>query len=293
MNKNVFQMTLLENATDSLKKCVKNYLEFKKGDNSALKSAIHDVFHFTEILLKHYLALEHPSLPKRTPKDGNKITVTAIEAIKLLGQLDYKINSRLEESVKVFGDHRNDVEHCEFSFSIDDITKKIILLIIEMILFDKRNNQQIAFHKELPEEIWEILNDYLATLGLDDQELIQVEIALSKAKKYEIIGRCKKCGCAEEVLVKFNLSEARCMFCNTIDKFVKCVQCKKDYPEMYTCNIDRDLNGNPVIHCSICDHASKWDPGSCQDIDLEAFDKWSRNSGKKWEKMLYGFSKPN
>lgn len=165
------QLSLIENAIDSLNEALRKYNEGVSGNTKAFKFAVLHFCHFIELLLKHHVASFHRLLIYKNPfskKIQNENTIGAFEAVQFLKNEGHDFPDKFSKDLEWFVKLRNNIEHYEFSLDIDEVKAVLGRLMRALSELSKiENGLDLKKHVEpkLLSSFETLADEYKARLG--------------------------------------------------------------------------------------------------------------------------------
>ena len=218
---------LLENALDSLRMGLRNYLDSHLDTRD--KWAILELFHVIELLLKERLHQEQPSLIYRhpeTPITDDSLTVGLDEALERLVNIGVEMPPQHVAILKDLQRRRNRIEHHRF---VPDASHRRVLgealKFIGYFLEDELNEDlQANLPHDLFHQAKELIIDYDVLVRRAESAIDAVRRHFDP-KERDLLdsGTCAACG-NHTVLVGAD-EDPGCYFCDEVVEVRQCQYC--------------------------------------------------------------------
>lgn len=233
-----YELSLMENAVDSLREALEKYDKALNGDHTSYKYIILHFSHFCELILKYYISKQHPLIIYKgafsenfNPEKSNTIglweTVNfIINEEKLNGK---KIMHNMIDDLKTFKYLRNIIEHFHFKIDLSPFRKLFGRLIRMINQFNKEHKifkydewikaglistEQKKVLDDLVDEYQSKLNEAHLTVKEEENEACRGR----RLKERDGIFPIYMCSeCEHETFIKNSSSESgyKCTFCDS------------------------------------------------------------------------------
>lgn len=221
------ELSLLDNALDSLREAFAKFEEGDEGDLKAYKFAVQHMSHFVELIFKHHLATIHPLLIYKDPfsrRLNPDRTIGLWDAINFIAnESPENISAEFRSDLEWMKKLRNDIEHHKFSLDVQQTRQTLGRLFRSVLEF-------LDFATELD------IQDYLAEdtketfkVLADEYEMARRD-AIQAAEEFEEENtpdyssdpdappprvECSDCGNPTCVMVDDSPTGYRCLLCES------------------------------------------------------------------------------
>lgn len=243
------QLSLIENAIDSLNEALRKYNEGVSGNTKAFKFAVLHFCHFIELLLKHHVASFHRLLIYKNPfskKIQNENTIGAFEAVQFLKNEGHDFPDKFSKDLEWFVKLRNNIEHYEFSLDIDEVKAVLGRLMRALSELSKiENGLDLKKHVEpkLLSSFETLADEYKARLAAARERAEELSDS-------EFGYGCWDCG--NYGTVSRNAGVYKCHFCGVETKETECCVCGEVIPEEGAITWNDDDPDHPAYICKGC-----------------------------------------
>lgn len=245
------ELSLFENAIDSLNEALKKYQEGNTGEPKAFKFCILHISHFFELILKYYVSLSHPLLLYTNPfaKNLNKNeahTITFTDAINFLKNEGSTLSPEFEADLAWLKKLRNHIEHHAFSMNVDEVQETVGRLMSAVHRFDS-DHKNINLSQFIDGESFELFNKLANTYEARLAQAIK-EVEQAEQKAYR--------GLRLKEISQVDFHIYHCYECGH-DTMIP----NKDSESGYQCTFCRNEESDDIeIHCGVCDDIwTRWD----------------------------------
>ncbi|PCJ43360.1 MAG: hypothetical protein COA71_00360 [SAR86 cluster bacterium] len=260
-------LSLFENSIDSLNESLKTFERAKNGGVRQYKFAILNFCQFAELLFKYFAWKAEPDKIIYKTKSGHEKSIDLWKSLKILSTKGVEVDDQLRSDLEWIKKIRNDIEHYEFSFEVEEIelfSGKILSSIIKYA----------SEYQDL-ELIWHVDDDSKETIvylakNYDDKlnvalAVVQQEEDLDSAEclsngGIETYWRKYDCpDCNNSTLISNNASDTgyKCVFCGNDDSDemeIECDSCSNLWEKSELSYYDYTGEGHFRYMCPVCLH---------------------------------------
>lgn len=266
-NRMKHKLTLLDNAVDSLNESLWLVKSAESHGIRRYKFAILNFCHFTELLFKHFAAELEPSKIIYKTKKGDEKSITLWQALEILEDNGQQIDDDLKDQLEWIRKVRNDIEHYQFEFSINDVELFIGRILSAVLRYSERySDLELIWHVDdsLKETMLNLANEYQDKLSValaivKEQEDLDGSECLSNGgietywRKYQ----CPECGHDTLITNSNSTTGYKCVFCGNTDSDEMehvCDSCETFWPKQDLKYFDYTNNGDYRHMCPVCLH---------------------------------------
>lgn len=218
------QLDLLANAIDSLEEALVKYRDGVENRNvKSFKFAVLHFSHFAELLLKHYVASQHPFLIYRDPFAKSlqgRQTIALHDAVNFIRNEGKDLDAQFVSDLEWLKRLRNEIEHYRFEMEILQVrmamgrlaraTEKFIAEYCGFKLFEQLG--------------WGRFGDFIELKDDYEQRLIEAKAhAKSCVSEDGTLSSCFFCGNSGTAYESED--GYQCAYCEELDPFVVCIEC--------------------------------------------------------------------
>ena len=218
------ELSLLENAIDSLNEALVKYQAGEAGDEKAYKFAVLHMAHFLELVLKYHITQKHPLLIYRDPFAKNLSkdkTISLWDAVNFINNESSKtLSIQFRKDLEWLKELRNNIEHYKFSLDVFETRRTIGRVFFSLNEFLEQesnvdlglkiNAQNIAIFQTLSDEYE--LEIHTAMIEVDQIRHENPQDPMDPHQP-EIVFECDQCGHPTLAIWADSSTGYRCTFC--------------------------------------------------------------------------------
>lgn len=258
------ELSLLENAIDSLNEALAKYQDGLDGNDKAFKFCVQHLSHFLELVLKYYVTQAHPLLIYKNPfaKEINSEsqTIGLFEAVNFLKNEGHEIPERFESDLRWLKKLRNSIEHYKFSMTLEEVRESIGRLMSAVVEFNNTHNV-IDLSAQIREDQYdlfhELANTYEGRLKRAEKAVEDYTSGCDPSDDDCHVYHCYDCDHDTMIPCEESATGYMCAFCQneeSDDIEVRCASCDVPWPMGLMRLLDWTDSGRYEYYCPHCLH---------------------------------------
>ncbi|MCR4289340.1 MAG: hypothetical protein NUV86_03655 [Candidatus Scalindua sp.] len=264
------KLGLFENSIDSLNEALELFHVSGGKDPKKYKFAILNLTHSVELLMKFFVSKRHKLLMYYKPWSdelSKSNTINLWDAIKILKNDGADLSTQLKKDLDWIKKLRNNIEHYEFSYTMDDVELYSGRIISAIVQYCEEFEDMDLF-----EHIKDDLKPSMVELAKNYKDKLQLALKIVEGKEGLSEAECLSNGgldlgwrryvcpeCENSTLVPDDDSPTgyKCVFCHNTDSDeieYRCDRCEEMWPKSELWYDDYTGEGHFRYLCPVCTH---------------------------------------